>query len=92
MEISKPLRRSDVLVESANDETLLYDPVTRMVYVLNSTARLIWDLCDQQHDIEEMAIALQQRFTVPADCDLRGDIEQILAEISQQGLLQPTAT
>ncbi len=43
---SVPRHRPDVLVDSLDDELLLYHPAAEKAVYLNETAFLVWRLCD----------------------------------------------
>lgn len=88
---SAPLRRSDVSVEEIGDETLLYDAHAGTVHVLNSTARLVWDLCDGEHTVSEIAEAIEAHFSVPAERDVLDDVRNTLASLVHKGLLRGRA-
>jgi hypothetical protein len=53
-------RRERLLVEELPDEVLVYDLDRNKAHCLNQTAALIWNHCDGQTSVEEMAIILQQ--------------------------------
>ena len=71
-----PNRRLDIIVKDVGGETLLYSSDQQVLHVLNSTAKLIWDLCDGKHSLVEMEEALRSSFSVPADHDVMSDIEK----------------
>ena len=47
-------RTEDILVESLDDEVLIYDLRTHEATCLNASAALIWDLCDRQRSIGDI--------------------------------------
>ena len=53
-------RRERLLVEELPDEVLVYDLDRNKAHCLNQTAALIWNHCDGQTSVEDMAIILQQ--------------------------------
>src|SRR5919205_2953388 len=77
-----PQRRPELLVERAGRETLVYttgqpdtpNAAEGAVHTLNTTASLIWDLCDGQHSLDEIERAVRQAFAVPAERDLAADV------------------
>jgi hypothetical protein len=58
-----------------------------VIHLLNSTASLIWSLCDGQHGVTEMSAALRRRFVVPPDCDLDGQVHAALVDLMDRNLL-----
>jgi hypothetical protein len=83
----KPYKRDDVVCKSARRETLLYDPVTDSVHVLNPTALIVWELCDGHHTPAEMEAALRARFGGTAKQDVAGDVQAVLALFENEGLI-----
>ena len=87
MTIINPQRRTDIFVEGSQDEAMLYHPESDELHVLNPTARLIWDLCDGTHSMDDMVNQVRVAFRVPAHVNLQHDVEQTLNEFAQKGLL-----
>ena len=82
-----PMRRSDTLAEYLAQETLVYVAADEAVHVLNPTARLLWELCDGQHDLDAMVTHIRAAFQVSADVDLRTDVEAALRLFAAKSLL-----
>jgi hypothetical protein len=53
-------RKEGLLIEMLPDEVLVYDLDRKKAHCLNQTAGLIWNHCDGQTSVEEMAIVLQK--------------------------------
>jgi PqqD family protein of HPr-rel-A system len=86
----RPALRADIEIRELDDsETVLYDPQSDAVHVLNRTAALIVNLCDGEHSTEEMATKLGEQFEVEAGVDLLADVEETLTSLKNHGLLQP---
>jgi hypothetical protein len=83
---AKPKRRVDIISKSAGDETLLYDPATDSIHVLNPTALLVWQLCDGRHSPSEMEAVLRDRFAGTAERDIAADVAATLALFETEGL------
>lgn len=64
MNTDNPARRRDLLTGRVNDEGVVYDRERGSVHSLNVTALCVWDLCDGQHDVDEIAQDLSMRFDV----------------------------
>ena len=84
----KPTRKAVRAIE-VEGETMLHDPATQQVYVLNPTAALIWSLCDGNHTIAQMIDAVKTQFSQTALADIPQDVDQTLAWFNEYGLLQP---
>ncbi len=56
-----PIRRNkDIVVHEQGDETLVYDLNTNKAFCLNSTSSIIWNACDGNRDIKEIAKVAQK--------------------------------
>lgn len=81
------MRRADILIEASNNEAMLYHPESDELHVLNPTAQLIWDLCDGEHSLPEIAEAVRAQFMVVADVDIQADVEQTVADFQSKNLV-----
>lgn len=88
MTASCPLHRSDLLASELEHELVLFDEADEVVHVLNTTAKLVWELCDARHTIDDIAQALRAQFAIPSDRDVLADVTETLALFSAKGLLQ----
>jgi len=82
-----PRQNPDVVLEMAERDTLLYDPRTDSVHILNPAARQIWDLCDGEHTPSAMAAHLRARFSAGPEHDVDVDVQNILALFMREGLV-----
>jgi hypothetical protein len=86
---TRPKLRTDVEIRELDArETLLYDPQSDAIHVLNSTAALIATLCDGQHTPEQIAAEIRAQFEVGEEVDVLGDVETTLASFQAQSLLE----
>ncbi len=60
-------RQEDLVVEVLPDETLVYDLKRDKAHCLNPTAALVWNRCDGDTSVSELAALLETEFGVPAD-------------------------
>jgi hypothetical protein len=88
MTTTKPIRKSGITVKDIGGEIFLHDNEGKAIHVLNSTAQLIWDLCDGQHTPAEMETVIRERFAVPDGHDVMRDINQTLKTFVAKGILQ----
>ncbi len=85
----KPLRRQDVTCRQLDKaETMLFDPETEALHILNPTARLIWELCDGEHTTEDIVAAIKAQYTDTKDRDVLSEVQETLSTFTTQGLLQ----
>lgn len=83
----KPKRKSDVMMKTVGNESLLYRSDDKSVHVLNRTAKLIWDMCDGEHSLADFESSIRSSFAVPDDYDVMNDIRQAIQTMSDKGLL-----
>jgi hypothetical protein len=57
------------------------------MHILNPTARRIWELCDGEHSVEDMAQAIRGSFSVPDAYDV-GQVCIAMAQLSMAGVLR----
>jgi hypothetical protein len=91
MNTTKPVRKPGITVKDIGGETLLYSAAEEVIHILNPTARLIWELCDGEHSIEDMEQAIWDSFSVADEHDVTGDIQRTLEVFASKGLLNKTA-
>lgn len=82
-----PSRREDIVCHRFERQALLYDPITDDVHVLNSTALIVWDLCDGQHDVADIVSALHTRFAGTTGRDVSVDVRATLHLLEAKGLI-----
>jgi hypothetical protein len=87
----RPIRRDGTFLQDIGREALLYCVRGKIFHVLNPTARLIWELCDGEHTVENMEQAIRNRFSLTKEYDVTGDILRVLKFFRSKGLLELTA-
>jgi hypothetical protein len=88
MNATKPVRKTDIVVEDLGNETLLYNAEGKAIHVLNPAAKLIWELCDGQHNMAEMEAVMRASFSIADEEDLAADIERTIDALAAKGLLR----
>jgi len=68
------------------DEMVLYVAGRETVYSFNSSARMVWQRCNGQHTIREMAQDIASELGCEAN-DLLPDILTVLADLQRLGLI-----
>jgi hypothetical protein len=86
--LSKPMRKSGITSRTIGHETILSNDTEKAIHILNPTAKLVWDLCDGQHGLEDMEMKMRSSFTVSAEYPVSEDIRKILLVLDQKGLLE----
>lgn len=81
-----PRRLGNVWIKRENNEAAIFDPATRALHRLNPSALAIWELCDGETTIEDMAGAVSE-LTDVSIADATKDITATLVQLSELGLL-----
>ena len=82
---NKPLARtSDIIVQKLEDETLFYDLKVNKAFCLNETAILVWDSCNGQRTIAEIAKRLEKKLGKTVNEDV---VLFAIKQLSEDGLL-----
>lgn len=87
MDTERPLRKDSILSKQLGDEWLLYDSEKGSIHIVNSTGELIWRMCDGTHDLSRIEEHLREVYSVPADTDLRRNVEDIIRTFADIGIL-----
>lgn len=67
MNIYPRSRSSDLLVQSTNNEVLVYDLLIDKAYLLNQTSAFIWHNLDGKTSIKDISLKLAKHFQEPAN-------------------------
>ncbi len=60
-------RQDELVVEELQDETLVYDLKRHKASCLNRTAALVWQRCDGQTSVADVAALLEEQLATPTD-------------------------
>ncbi|MDG6025390.1 MAG: PqqD family protein [Candidatus Brocadia sp.] len=85
---TKPIRKPGIMVQDMGRETLLYSAEGKAIHVLNPTAKLIWELCDGKHSIEEMEQVIRAGFSISDNHNVAGDIRHTLEVFTEKGVVE----
>ncbi len=86
MKSIKPFaRKSEIVVQEANGETLVYDMRTNKAICLNETSALIWQNCDGRQTPVEIAEKLEKKFGYEVSEDL---VWFALSKLKEENLLE----
>ena len=77
----------DVALQRVGQEAILHDRRNGRAHVINESAARIWDLCDGQASLDEIAIALAASYNIEASV-VRGDVAQIIAKFRELRILE----
>lgn len=82
-----PKRRVDVNVRMVDGEVVVLDRQSDLIHQLNHTASYIWDRCDGQSTVAEIANQLAAAFHVHADTAVQ-DVATTIRQLHSLGLLE----
>jgi hypothetical protein len=82
----RPKGREDLLKRDLDDGCVLYDEKTSQVYTLNTTAALIWEYCDGNTTIEEIAEEIASAGNLNKDEAIK-DVQKTIADFNEKALL-----
>jgi pyrroloquinoline quinone biosynthesis protein D len=82
-----PTRRPHFQIERLDDNVLLYHPGLTKTIQLNESASLIWELCDGQRSIREIADLLSEAYP-DAAAEVRDDVAATLRRFAEEGAVE----
>jgi PqqD family protein of HPr-rel-A system len=72
--------------QKLEEETIVVDPRSREVHLLNDTAARIWELLGSPRSLDELTATLAEEYEAP-EGELRAGIEEVIAGFRDKGLL-----
>lgn len=86
----KSLKSDRLVVEELGTELMVYDQARNQAFCLNQTAAFVWQHCDGQSTIKDIATKMEQSLKKPIDESI---VSFALQSLSKDGLLEhPSAT
>ncbi len=82
----RPRAAPGIEVNEAPDGVVIYDPRTNEVHYLNPTAAAVFILCTGENDAREIAVQLQQVFSLPQPPE--AEVAGCLADLTAQRLIE----
>ena len=82
----RPRRRTEFEERVVEGEMVVMDQESEQIHQLNQTASFIWQLCDGDHDRQQIAEELAAAFEVDADT-AEADVAETLEKLKKIGLL-----
>ncbi len=87
MDETRPLRKEGIVCQKVGDEWILFDPEQGSIHVINTVAEFVWRMCDGRHSIAEMERQIGDAYEVPAGSDVRADVQSVIQDLVQRGML-----
>jgi PqqD family protein of HPr-rel-A system len=83
----KPKTREDLAVVELDGEAVIYDEESSNLHHLNSTATLIFDLCDGTATIKEFAAEIADAYGQPRE-EVERQVRAVIRQFRTAGLLE----
>ncbi len=88
--------KNDVILREIGEQSIIIPTGSQVVnlngiLILNSVGECLWRLLDGQHDLEQLAHELADRYDVGI-AEAQCDIQQFLDQANQMGLLSNVTT
>lgn len=88
---SRPRRRADIVLQDVGGEAILIDPRTDEAHVLNGSAARLWQMCDGERSMDELAAEFGAIYDLTA-ADVLEDVREVVDELVRLKLVEsPTA-
>lgn len=69
MQIYPISRRSNIVIQELENETLIYDLDEAKAFCLNETSSIIWQMCDGTRTVTDISQAVSRKFKTPISED-----------------------
>ncbi|MGD0958064.1 MAG: PqqD family protein [Candidatus Acidiferrales bacterium] len=83
---SCPKRGEQVIAQKASNDWLLFNMEDGNYYSLNDIGGRIWELCDGNHSVSQLVVALAAEYDAPAEV-LEKDIAELLEGLQNGKLI-----
>lgn len=80
-------RSDDIIWRKIENEIAVLKSDGRTVHILNETAAYIWEMCDGNHDPDEIAASICTHFDV-AFAEAKSDVYKALSELEELNILK----
>ena len=82
----KPSKQKNLMCREIEGEVVIYNSETDSIHALNSTAVIIWELCDGKHDLSEIMKRITDRFEVE-ERTVWKDVCKVISELEELKLV-----
>ena len=89
MKITYPIQKDEVIWRRIGDTIVVIKEDGLSSHTLNKTASYIWELCDGNLDINEIAEKLHERFDVSFK-NAQTDVYNTIEELTMAGIVKKT--
>lgn len=82
-----PVRKAELAHRTLGDEAVVVEFQNSYFFSLNPVGTFIWNHCDGQHSIRQIAAAIAKEYDVSLDEAAR-DCQDFVESLAEQGLLE----
>lgn len=86
----RPRRRADIVLQDVGGEAILIDPQTDEAHVLNGSAARLWQLCDGERTLDDLAAEFGAIYELTA-ADVAADVSEVIDELVRLKLVESPA-
>jgi Coenzyme PQQ synthesis protein D (PqqD) len=87
--LSYPKKRNDVNARSVDLELVVLDRQNGSIHQLNQTASFVWEQCDGESTLEEIAKRMTEAFEIDFSPAI-SDVRKVIQQLNDIGLLEAT--
>ena len=80
-------RNKSVITQKVEGETILQNTDTGTIHLLNTTSSIIWDMCDGEHDQNDITSYFIQKYPSINPAEIINDIDFILQQFQEAELI-----
>lgn len=87
----KPHRKPQVIVRQQPEDDgmyVVYDGENETVLLLNSSGKVVWDLCDGQRSVNEILAAIAAKFMIPEGTASEAELCKFLLILMKANLVE----
>ena len=86
----RPRRRADIVLQDVGGEAILLDPRTDEAHVLNGSAARLWQLCDGERTLDQLATEFGAIYDL-SGADVADDVREVIGELVKLELIESPA-
>jgi hypothetical protein len=75
-----------VMLQTVDDETLLFDSATELFFTLNDVGAIMWEIMSESSTLRAVYDELTEAYDIPSQ-QLEADIVTFATALTQQGLI-----
>jgi aminopeptidase-like protein len=84
----KPIRKNGLHVKNMEDDLVIYDSGKDHLHVLNQTARMIWNLCNGNNSVIDIAENLGKLSYSEHSDQIQADVNETIELLQEKGLIK----